>query len=102
LNANSGWGPVEINRSNGELGATDGGKLTINGQTFEKGLGVHSDSKVVYKLDGEYSVFKASIGLDDEIGNGGSVNFQVWADGVMLYQSGKMTGERSGRPLLKR
>ena len=33
----NGWGPVELDRSNGEAGAGDGGPLTINGVGFCEG-----------------------------------------------------------------
>jgi hypothetical protein len=99
VSATSGWGPIELNRSNGETGAADGKTLTINGKAYAKGLGAHSDSKIVYQLDGFYSVFTADIGLDDEIGNAGTVNFQVWADGIKLYESGRMTGADAARTI---
>src|SRR5690606_32944634 len=34
-----------------------GSPLTIGGQTFEKGLGVHSPSEIVYNLGGKYALF---------------------------------------------
>ena len=36
--------------------------------------------------------FTAAIGVDDEIANSGSVVFQVWADGIKLYDAGDVTG----------
>lgn len=39
----NGWGPVEKDRSNGERGATDGNVITIEGQTYAKGLGAHGN-----------------------------------------------------------
>jgi NPCBM/NEW2 domain len=91
----NGWGPVERDRSNGEDGAGDGRTLTLNGVTFAKGLGAHSASgsasEVRYALGGRCSAVTAVVGVDDEIGAGGSVVFQVWADGVKKYDSGVMT-----------
>ena len=46
----NGWGPVERDRSNGEQGATDGGPIRIRGNTYTKGLGVHSASVVTFNL----------------------------------------------------
>jgi hypothetical protein len=89
----NGWGPVERDRSNGEAGSGDGRVLTLNGQTFTKGLGVHSASDVrVNLIGGNYTEFRASVGLDDEIGNNGSVVFQVYVDNVLRYDSGLMNG----------
>jgi len=93
--AASGWGPIEINRSNGESAGGDGNVLTINGKTYANGLGVHAASTVVYNLGGAYDQFRAEVGVDDEVGNRGSVVFQVWADDQKLYDSGKVTGADS-------
>jgi glucose/arabinose dehydrogenase len=90
--ATNGYGPVERNKSNGEDAAGDGGVITLNGVPYTKGLGVHANSEIRYALNGQYSTFASDIGIDDEVGTLGSVIFEVWADGVKLYDSGKMTG----------
>ncbi len=88
----NGWGSVEKDRSNGEQGATDGHTITLNGKTYAKGLGTHAYSEVTVPLNSAYSSFKSDIGVDDEIGNQGSVVFQVFADGTKIYDSGVMYG----------
>jgi chitodextrinase len=88
----NGWGPAEKDMSNGESAAGDGQTITLNGVTYAKGLGVHANSQVTYNLGGNYSSFISDIGVDDEVGSAGSVVFQVWADGVKIYDSGLMTG----------
>ena len=90
--ASNGWGPVERDRSNGETALGDGKTLTLNGQTFAKGLGVHANSGVTYNLGGQCSTFTAKVGLDDEVGDRGSVAFQVFADGEKLFDSGTLRG----------
>ncbi|PNY80540.1 NPCBM/NEW2 domain-containing protein [Deinococcus koreensis] len=95
LSATNGWGPLEIDRSNGEQGANDGRVITLNGVTYKKGLGVHAGSDVRYSLKGTGAScvrFTADIGVDDEVGSRGSVVFQVYLDGVKAYDSGTMTG----------
>jgi hypothetical protein len=90
----NGWGPVERDRSNGELGASDGGVLTLNGATFAKGLGVHAFSDVRYAVTGACTTrtFNATVGVDDEAGSLGSVVFQVYVDNVLRYTSPTLTG----------
>ncbi len=88
----NGWGPYEPDRSNGEEGATDGRTIMLSGVTYTKGLGVHSVSELRYALNGQYASFLADVGMDDEVGDAGTVVFQVWADGVKLYDSGLMYG----------
>jgi lysophospholipase L1-like esterase len=93
VNAN-GWGPAERDRSNGETGATDGHTITLNGATYAKGIGVHGYSEIVVPLNGQYTQFLSDIGVDDEVGGNGSVNFQVYLDNAAtpVYDSGRMTG----------
>ncbi|MBC8108050.1 MAG: NPCBM/NEW2 domain-containing protein [Anaerolineae bacterium] len=99
--ATNGWGPYEKDRSNGENGASDGGTITLNGTTYTKGLGVHAASELRYTLSGNYSEFRADIGIDDEVGNGGSVVFQVWDNlGNKLYDSGTMTGSTATKQIV--
>lgn len=97
--AYSGWGPAERDHSNGEMGGGDGAALSINGQTFAHGLGVHADSDIRYALNGQCQTFSAFIGLDDEVGQRGRANFRVEGDGVVLYESGELTGASEARIL---
>ncbi len=85
--ATNAWGPVEKNLSNGEKGLGDGRTLTIGGQTFAKGLGTHASTSLTYALGGACSTFTASVGVDDEVGDRGSVVFQVFGNGAKLYES---------------
>jgi hypothetical protein len=85
--------------SNGEDGAGDGHTLTLNGVTYARGLGVHANSSLTFNLNGGFSSFLADTGIDDEVGSNGSVKFQVLADGVMIYDSGLMTGTSATKSL---
>ncbi len=96
--ASNGWGPVEVDRSNGEQAAGDGGPLTLNGVVYERGLGVHAPAQVVYDLEPGCTRFQADLGVDDEAGAGGSVVFQVQGGGSrVLYQSAVMRAETPTR-----
>lgn len=88
----NGWGPFERDRSNGEQGPFDGGVISIGGVKFSRGLGVHAVSELHYNLAGKYQNFISEIGIDDEVGNRGSVVFQVWLDGVKAFESPTMHG----------
>jgi len=88
----NGWGPVERDTSNGEAAAGDGVAITLNGTTYPKGLGAHADSEIRYSLGGTCNRFKADIGVDDEVGQWGTVVFQVFADATKVYESPLMTG----------
>jgi len=88
----SAWGPVELDRSNGERAGGDGRTLTIGGTTYARGLGVHARSEVRYYLGGRCTSFQAWVGLDDETGNEGSVSLEVWTAGRQLATSGVVRG----------
>ncbi|HEX2972892.1 MAG TPA: NPCBM/NEW2 domain-containing protein [Tepidisphaeraceae bacterium] len=85
-------GPVERNMSNGGKLANDGGTLKLDGVAYKRGLGVYAPSQITYKLGKQYRKFTSAIGVDDSMGNRGSVVFQVFADGNKVYDSGLMTG----------
>ncbi|MCX4908935.1 glycoside hydrolase family 2 TIM barrel-domain containing protein [Streptomyces sp. NBC_00878] len=93
ITADNGWGPVEKDTSNGESAPGDGKPLTIGGTSYDKGIGVHADSVVTVYLGGACSAFTAEIGLDDEVGDGGSTAFEVLADGKKVYGSEVLTGK---------
>ena len=97
--ADSGWGPVEKNQSNGETGSGDGKPITINGSVFAKGLGVNAPSTVLYYLGGTCSALTTSVGVDDEVGNQGNVTFQIYADSSQVADSGVMTGADPAKQL---
>ena len=46
----NGWGPVELDRSNGEAAGGDGALLTVGGVSWARGLGVHAASDVRYSV----------------------------------------------------
>lgn len=86
----NGWGDAHRDISNGEQddGETSG-PITINGVEYAKGIGAHADSEIVIELDGLYERFISDIGLDDE-NTGGSLEFLVYGDDVLLFESGQM------------
>ncbi len=92
LSATNGWGPVERDKSNNDRAAGDGRTLTLDGNKYSRGLGVHAASEVVFALDDRYDTFKALVGVDDEVGTNGTVVFEVWVDGVRKFQSPTMRG----------
>ncbi len=89
----NGWGPIEKDKSNGEAAAGDGHTITLGGIPYLKGLGVHAPSEVRFNLGGICTGSLISdIGVDDEVGDNGSVVFQVFLDGVKAYDSGILRG----------
>ena len=59
----------------------------MNGQTFDRGLAVHSRCVLTYDLNGHYSAFQALVGFDDAVKGKGRVDCRVFADGKELYSN---------------
>jgi hypothetical protein len=95
----NGWGPPEVDRSNGERAPDDGGTIRIGAEVFEHGIGAHAPSRIVVPLDGRCSLFLADVGLDEEVGDHGSVVFEVWGDGEQLAVSGILRGPQVSVPI---
>jgi hypothetical protein len=95
--ATNGFGPVEVGRSNGEGAAGDGNPMRIEGVRYATGLGVHSFSSVTYPIGGRFSRFTTAVGVDDEVGDRGSVAFRIYVDGDLAWDSGVTTGQEGPR-----
>ncbi len=93
--ATSGWSRVKKDWSVG------GNVLTLydgkGSRSYKKGLGTHASSEIRYSIGGKgYKRFTAAAGVDLE-SPGGSAVFQVWADGVKLFDSGTMNRNTPAR-----
>jgi hypothetical protein len=64
-------------------GSVAGGDLSLGGSTYDKGVGVHSESRLTYDVGGGYQRFEAVVGLDDQTGGRGSVRIKVLLDGKL-------------------
>jgi len=58
-----------------------GGPIEIDGRRFDHGLGVHSRSRLVYELQGDYEEFVTLFGIDDNSGPKADVSVSVLVDG---------------------
>jgi hypothetical protein len=62
--------------------SVSGGSLRLAGNTFDKGLGVHTKSSVSYALAGKFRWFEAVVGLDDDSsGRRSQARLRVLVDG---------------------
>src|SRR5262249_10207462 len=62
-------------------GSVAGRELRMGGNTYDKGLGLESKSRISYELAGRYRRFEALVGLDEQTGQGGSVHISMLVDG---------------------
>ncbi|AWE07805.1 hypothetical protein DCE79_10595 [Lysinibacillus sp. 2017] len=89
--ATTAWNKVNKDKAS----AGDIIKLLVNGETkeFEKGIGTHANSEIVYDLEGEnFDYFETFVGIERSIAENAtsSVTFKVLADGQEVYNSGVM------------
>jgi alpha-galactosidase len=80
------WGQPHANQS------VEGHPLTLQGKRFEHGLGTHANSTFRIALGGKAERFTATVGVDDETDQRGSVVFKVVGDGKVLWESGVLRG----------
>ena len=86
VSATVGYGTLALDAS------IDGNGLKIQGVSYPRGLGAHAPSTVVYALNKSFSSFTTEVGIDDETKGLGSVVFQIYADNVLVFDSGIMRG----------
>jgi alpha-galactosidase len=91
-------GPVEKDMSGGNAAAGDGLPITIGGVTYAKGLGAQAPAEIDYYTAARCSTVTFSAGIDDEVDVPGVVHgssqFQVWADGELVADTGIVTGDQ--------
>ncbi len=62
--------------------------MRMNGLHFRRGLGVNAGSRIDLELNGNWRLLRADLGIDDQCRAAGGMQFQVWGDGRLLYDSG--------------
>lgn len=69
------------------------GPILVAGERYERGIGVHSRSNLIFELNGEYREFVTSFGMDDDSGPMADVTVVVLVDGQRRFEK---TGVRRG------
>jgi sialate O-acetylesterase len=82
-----GYGKPAVNKS------VSGNPLRIGGKIFTNGIGSHAESILTIDLKKAAQRFTAQVGVDDETGGGGTVEFTIIGDGKTLWSSGIMKGK---------
>lgn len=95
----NGWGPIEVDRSNGEKDLGDGRPMAIGGQVFQKGFGVHAPSQIRLVVPRGCYGFVSSVGVDDETNGSGSVVFQIRSGEQVLARSELVRFGDSSHPI---
>ena len=61
-------------------------KISVGGQQYERGLGVHAKSELVFPLNRKYNMFHVVPGPDDS--HNGTIEMTILVDGKAVYASG--------------
>ncbi|HVW36412.1 MAG TPA: NPCBM/NEW2 domain-containing protein [Pirellulales bacterium] len=73
--------------------------LRAGGRSYVKGIGMHSASRLTYRLEPKYRRFEAEIAIDDETDGRGSVVFRVFVDEREAYKSPVIRGGMTPTPI---
>ena len=65
----------------------DSGPLQLDGRPYERGLAIHSRTRLTYRLAGGFRRFKATAGIDDSVRPAGHVRLVIHGDGRMLFEA---------------
>jgi len=87
-----GWGEARDGRS------VQGKVLSLNGKTFERGVGSHAAGVIRIELDGQAQRFQAVVGVDDGTRGRGSITIKVCVDRNVVVRSEVLKG---GQPPLE-
>ncbi len=75
--------------------------LAIDGEAYDRGIIAMSKTSISYSLDGSYKAFYAELGIDESVGDSGSVTFTITVDGRTVYESKEtVTGAMDPIPVL--
>jgi hypothetical protein len=68
----------------------EGNDIKLKDKTFTHAFGTHANSVLVIDLKGAAKTFTATVGVDDDVKDQGSVRFHVIGDGKELAKTGVM------------
>lgn len=73
--------------------------LRAGGRSYIKGIGMHSASRLTYRLDPKFRRFEAELAIDDDTDGRGSVVFRVFVDDREAYKSPVIRGGMPPTPI---
>lgn len=79
--------------------SVSGSRLRAGGRLYVKGIGMHSASRLTYRLDKPYRRFETELAVDDETAGRGSVVFRIFVDNREAYRSPVIRGRMPPVPV---
>lgn len=77
-----------------------GRPIVVAGQQYPRGIVMHSQSRVMYAINGAARQFAAIAGILDEVGPRGDVSLKVIGDGRVLWEADNVRGGEPPREVL--
>lgn len=74
----------------------DGSRISLGDKTYSKGLAIHSQTQMKYRLGGDYRRFQAVMGIGDEVPVG-EVDVVLKGDGKTLFKGPVRATEVDGK-----
>ena len=74
--------------------------MQMNGLKFRQGFTVGGESRFDYQLAGFWQLFRADVGINDSCRQHGSVQFQIYGDNKLLFDSGTIQAPAVVKPEL--
>ncbi|MCC6698567.1 MAG: NPCBM/NEW2 domain-containing protein [Candidatus Hydrogenedentes bacterium] len=93
-----GWGLMGIDTCVFAPGA-EPQPLRIGVRDYAAGLGLHSPGETWLALEKRYVTFEAEVGVQKQANNQGSVEFRVYADNALVFESGVMRESDPAKPI---
>ena len=79
----------------------DGKTIRVGTKSYDKGLAIHSQAQLKYRLGGDYRRFQAVMGIGDEIQQGNS-DVIIKADNKIVFQGVAKTNEADQNGTIRR
>jgi len=70
----------------------DGEAIQLDGVRHARGLSLHSQCTITWKLGGAYERLRALVGIADEVGDEGDCPVEILADGKTIWRKERLTG----------
>lgn len=96
LSSDQDWGTLGYNVA-AHQPDIEGQPLTIGSENYPNGLGHHANGSITLLLNGDYTTFAADVGVHPCAG--GSVIFQVFADGELKFKTDPVRSGEAAIPM---
>ena len=70
----------------------DGEAMLLDGVRYARGVSLHSQCAIAWKLAGAYERLRTLVGIADEVGDEGDCPVEILADGKAVWRKERLTG----------